>query len=160
VASAAIMLPASMSRSLLYSALAAVAAIALAGCGEKGIELAENDPLYDGAKIFNDRCAGCHTFDFAGAEGGAIRANSREYKDGPNFNQRKEQYDAVLYAIRNGGFSSGPMPQNIVVGKQAELVACFVSKYSGRDATRVPDPTGKTIPDAKSGSCEQELASK
>jgi hypothetical protein len=37
----------------------------------------------------------------------------------------------VLFAIRNGGFSSGPMPQDIVVGEEAEKVADFVAKYSG-----------------------------
>jgi mono/diheme cytochrome c family protein len=129
------MLPAAMTRRLkrtMLVALALPAALAVAGCGESGVDLADNDPLYQGAKIFNERCGGCHTYDVAGTEGGAIKANSREYKDGPNFNQRKEEYDAVLYAIRNGGFSSGPMPQNIVVGKQAELVACFVATYSGR----------------------------
>ena len=60
-----------------------------------------------------------------------MKANSREYKDGPNFNQRKEEKDQVLYAIYNGGFSSGPMPQDIVVGEEAEKVADFVAKYSG-----------------------------
>ena len=40
----------------------------------------------------------------------------------------------MLYAIRNGGFSSGPMPQNIVVGEDAEAVADFIAKYSGKDA--------------------------
>ena len=47
-------------------------------------------------------------------------SSGQERKDGPNFNQRKEQYEDVLYAIQNGGFSSGPMPQNIVVGDEAE----------------------------------------
>ena len=69
----------------------------------------------------------------AGTEGSAVEANKREYKDGPNFDQRKEAYDQVLYAIRNGGYSSGPMPQNIVVGKDAEAVARFIEKYSGSE---------------------------
>ena len=55
----------------------------------------------------------------AGTQGSAVKANSREYKDGPNFDQRKEEKDQVLYAIFNGGFSSGPMPQDIVVGEDA-----------------------------------------
>ena len=38
--------------------------------------------------------------------------------------------NCALYAIRNGGFSSGPMPQNIVVGEEAEAVAEFLAKYS------------------------------
>ena len=106
--------------------------LALAGCGTENIELAESDPLYDGAKIFEQRCAGCHSLATTGSEGSASNVDSREYKDGPNFNQRKESVEDVLYAIRNGGFSSGPMPQNIVVGEEAEQVARFVAKYSGR----------------------------
>ena len=46
----------------------------------------------------------------------------------------------MLYAIENGGFSSGPMPQDIVVGEEAEKVADFVAKYSGRDASSPPSP--------------------
>jgi hypothetical protein len=40
----------------------------------------------------------------------------------------------VLYAIRNGGFSSGPMPQNILTGEEAQKVAEFVAAYAGRGA--------------------------
>ncbi len=29
----------------------------------------------------------------------------------------------MLYAIENGGFSSGPMPQNIVTGEDAQKIA-------------------------------------
>lgn len=111
--------------------LIATAALA-AGCGEQDIQLAQDNPYYEAAVIFQQRCAGCHTLEVAGAEGSATKANSRERKDGPNFNVRAEDYESVLYAIRNGGFSSGPMPQNIVVGEEAELVACFVARFSGR----------------------------
>jgi len=106
--------------------------LALAGCGTENIELAKSDENYQGAKIFEQRCAGCHSLSTTGSEGSASRVESREYKDGPNFNQRREDVEDVLYAIRNGGFSSGPMPQNIVVGEEAEQVARFVAKYSGR----------------------------
>ena len=119
---------------------ALVASATLIACGSQGIQLAENDPDYAGARIFEQRCAGCHTLKAAGAQGSAVNVNSREYKDGPNFNQRKEQRDQVLYAIRNGGFSSGPMPQNIVVGKEAEQVARFLEKYSGREAAQTVSP--------------------
>ena len=106
--------------------------LALAGCGTENIELAKSDENYKGAKIFEQRCAGCHSLSTTGSEGSQARVESREYKDGPNFNQRKEDVEDVLYAIRNGGFSSGPMPQNIVVGEEAEQVARFVAKYSGK----------------------------
>jgi hypothetical protein len=39
----------------------------------------------------------------------------------------------VIFAIANGGFSGAIMPQNIVVGDDAEKVARFVEEYSGRD---------------------------
>ena len=133
------MLPAAMTRRLLL-ALFVLPALVAAGCGESGIDIAKDDPLYAGAEIFNKRCAGCHTFDYAGGEGSAVRANSREYRDGPNFNQRKESEEDVVYAIENGGFSSGPMPQNIVTGEDAKKIAAFIAKYSGPGA---PKPGGE-----------------
>ncbi len=155
------MLPAAMTRRPILALLVLPTLLAVAGCGESGIEISEDDPLYAGAEIFNKRCAGCHTFDFAGAEGSAVHANNSEYKDGPNFNQRKEPYQDVLYAIRNGGFSSGPMPQNIAVGRQAELVACFVAEYSGREAKQEPDPSGgQATAGSGEDDCKQQLAQK
>jgi mono/diheme cytochrome c family protein len=114
--------------------LLAVPALALGACGSEDISLAKSNPNYRGAEIFQQRCGGCHTLDVAGTQGSATNVRTRENKDGPNFNQRKENVDDVLYAIRNGGFSSGPMPQNIVVGQDARQVAEFVAKYSGTKA--------------------------
>lgn len=130
-------------RRLLPPALALVAAVALTGCGEEGISVSSSDKNYRGAQLFDLKCSGCHTIGAAGAQGSASDVDSREYKDGPNFNQRKEDYEDILYAIRNGGFSSGPMPQNIVVGKEAEAVARFVEEYSGRAADRPTEPGAK-----------------
>jgi mono/diheme cytochrome c family protein len=124
----------------LLAALAVAGSAFIVACGEQGIELAKSDPDYEGAKIFQQHCSGCHTLAAAGTEGSATNANDREYKDGPNFNQRKETKDGVLYAIRNGGFSSGPMPQDIVVGEEAEKVADFVAKYSGSEVSQAPTP--------------------
>jgi mono/diheme cytochrome c family protein len=114
-------------------ALAVAASAFAASCGEQGIQLAESDPDYEGAKIFEQRCSGCHTLSVAGTQGSATNPNDREYKDGPNFDQRCEEADQVLFAIRNGGFSSGPMPQDIVVGEEAQKVADFVERHSGGD---------------------------
>ena len=118
---------------LLALAIAA-AAFGTAACGEQGIQVAKSDPAYEGAEIFQQRCSGCHTIAAAGTQGSATDANDREYVDGPNFEARKEEVDQVLYAIQNGGFSSGPMPQDIVVGQEAQKVAEFVAEYSGADA--------------------------
>ncbi len=128
-----------MRRPLLLLALPAVAAAAVA-CGSDEVKLADSSPDYKGAEIFHQRCGGCHTFEAAGTQGSAEIPNKREYKDGPNFDERKENLDQILYAIRNGGFSSGPMPQNIVVGKDAEAVAQFIADNSGKQAKSPPAP--------------------
>ena len=118
----------------MVAAVLVAFALIFAACGEHGIQLAKDDPNYEGARLFDENCAGCHTLDVAGAEGSATKVHSRERKDGPNFNERKENRESVLYAIRNGGFSSSPMPQNLVTGDEAEKVADFVAKYSGSAA--------------------------
>jgi mono/diheme cytochrome c family protein len=135
-------------RRLLPLRLAVVAsAFALGACGEEGIQVAENNPDYEGAQIFNENCAGCHSLEAAGAHGSAVGVGSREYKDGPNFNERVESVDDVLYAIRNGGYSSGPMPQNIVTGEEAQKVAEFVAKYSGQGRGDQPAAPGTDAPE-------------
>jgi mono/diheme cytochrome c family protein len=108
-----------------------VAALAFGACGSEGIQLAEDDPNYEGARLFDANCAGCHTLDAVGSHGSATDVGSREQRDGPNFNERSEDVEAVLYAIRNGGFSSGPMPQNILTGEEAQKVAEFVAEHAG-----------------------------
>ena len=121
-------------RTRMLAIAAAAGALALGGCGEEGIELAKDDPNYEGAEIFQENCSGCHTINAAGTQGSTTDPNDREYVDGPNFDTRQEKVDQVLYAIRNGGFSSGPMPQDIVVGDKAEKVARFVAENSGGEA--------------------------
>ena len=121
-------------RSSLLATVAAAATLGAGACGEQDIQLAKDDPNYEGAQIFQQRCGGCHTIAAAGTQGSASKANGREYVDGPNFEARKEEVSQVLYAIRNGGFSSGPMPQDIVVGEDAQKVAEFVAANSGANA--------------------------
>ena len=130
----------------MTAAAAAAAALAVGACGTEGIQLAEDDPLYQGAQIFNENCAGCHSLEVAGAYGSNTSVKTRELKDGPNFNDRVETEEDVLYAIRNGGFSSGPMPQNIVTGEEAEAVAAFVAEYSGGGADRPANPGASGSP--------------
>jgi len=132
-----------MSRSRRLALLAAplcATVVALTACGSEGITVAESDPAYRGAVLFNQNCAGCHTYSPAGAEGSASKVNTRENKDGPNFNERQESAEDVLYAIQNGGFSSGPMPQNILTGEDAKAVAEFIAANSGFGADRPPNP--------------------
>ena len=123
--------------------LIAVAVVATAaGCGTQGVQVPDNDPTHEGAQIFSERCAGCHTLTPAGTEGSANRS---ERVQGPNLDQRHETMADVIYAIRNGGFSGAIMPQNIVVGKEAEELAEFVAKFAGQDAQSSPRP-GESSP--------------
>ena len=114
----------------------ALTAALFAGCGGD-IEVPERDrTAHQGAVLFYERCSGCHTFKAANSYGskpeGQLQGGERT--NGPNFDQRKESKDDVLFAIRNGGFSGAIMPANIVTGEDAEAVATFLAKYSGRES--------------------------
>jgi mono/diheme cytochrome c family protein len=121
----------------VFAALAALTAIlSLAACGQESIEVDSADA--QGAELFAERCSGCHSLDAAGSLGSANRALRNQ---GPNLNQRIESSEDVLYAIRNGGFSGAIMPQQIVVGEDAQAVADFVAKYAGQDINRPTRPS-------------------
>jgi mono/diheme cytochrome c family protein len=126
----------------IVSAVAVTAALALSACGEEGIQTKSSDSatIKKGAELFAARCSGCHTLSAAGAQGSAANVRSKEPVNGPNFDERPEKAQTVLYALRNGGFSGAIMPQNIVVGRDALAVAAFVAEYAGKDAKRPPQP--------------------
>ena len=125
---------ASRRRNALVVTAVALAATGLGACGTQTVELADDDPLRAGAIIFDQKCSGCHTLSASGSQGGAFEIRDRERTDGPSFDARKETAEQVLYAIRNGGFSGAIMPENIVTGPQAQLVAEFLAKYSGSES--------------------------
>lgn len=117
-------------------AILVVASAAVAGCGSQGVSVPESEPVARaGATIFADRCGGCHTIAAAGTQGSKPEGetNSQDRTNGPNFDSRKETYESVLTAIRQGGFSGAIMPGNIVTGKDADAVAVFLAKYSGKN---------------------------
>jgi mono/diheme cytochrome c family protein len=122
---------------LIIGILAAALGLSACGFGEEGISVSKDDPNHNGAVLFADRCAGCHTLSAAGAQGSGNRG---ERSQGPNLDQRIETYDDALFAIQNGGFSGAIMPQNIVVGEEAKAVAKFVAKYAGSEAEEPPRP--------------------
>jgi mono/diheme cytochrome c family protein len=126
-------------RVLAISGLVAIVTVA-AACGTQQITVPKSrGTLYQGAVLFNQRCAGCHTLSYAATQGSAANVRTAQYNNGPNFNIRCERPVArVLYAIENGGFSGAIMPQNVVVGQQAIDVARFVATYAGRQAPNVP----------------------
>jgi mono/diheme cytochrome c family protein len=130
--------------------IAAGSAVVLAACGTGNPNAGAGKPaptlasapanIQNGARLFSDRCSGCHSLDVVGAEGGAQKVKDRERTDGPNFNVRKEDIESVLYAIRNGGFSGAIMPENVVVGAEANDVAAFLAKYAGRGTNSATGP--------------------
>jgi mono/diheme cytochrome c family protein len=119
--------------------LAVAAALSLAACGfgEEGISVSKASPDYNGAVLFATHCSGCHTLSAAGAQGTGNRSVRTQ---GPSLDQRTETYADALFAIQNGGFSGAIMPQNIVVGSDAEAVARFVAKYAGDEVEESPRP--------------------
>ena len=129
--------------------IAAVIAVALGvsacGYGEKGLAVKSNETLYNGAVSFAQHCSGCHTLSAAGTQG---TGNRGQRTQGPNLDQREESYEDVLFAIQNGGFSGAIMPQNNVVGEEAEEVAKFVAKYAGKAAENTPRPGQDNTPPA------------
>jgi mono/diheme cytochrome c family protein len=131
-------------RPALITVTALLAAFGLAACGfgEEGVSVSQDDPNHEGAVLFATHCSGCHTLSAAGTQGSGNRGIRTQ---GPNLNQRTESYDDALFAIQNGGFSGAIMPQNIVVGDEAEAVARFVAKYAGGEAEESPRP-GQSSP--------------
>ena len=131
-------------RLALITATALLAALGLAACGmgEEGVSVSKSDSNYNGAVLFATHCSGCHTLSAAGTQGSGNRG---ERVQGPNLDQRTETYEDALFAIQNGGFSGAIMPQNILVGEEAEAVARFVAKYAGEEAEESPRP-GQTSP--------------
>jgi mono/diheme cytochrome c family protein len=132
-------------RAAVVIALVIVAAFGLTACGfgKEGVAVSKDDPNHEGAVLFSTHCAGCHTLSPAGTQGSGNRG---ERTQGPNLNEREESKEDVLYAIQNGGFSGAIMPQNIVVGEEAEQVAEFVAKYAGQQAQTSPRPGQSTSP--------------
>jgi mono/diheme cytochrome c family protein len=128
-------MPGRMATRLLIPALAL---LMLSGCGSgTKLEPPEDQAgLHRGARLFHERCGGCHTMKAADARGSkpAGTVASGERTNGPNFDVRKETREDVLYAIRNGGFSGAIMPANIVVGQDAEDVALFLERYAGSES--------------------------
>ena len=130
-------------------------------CGEaKVVEAAQSDPIASARRgLFYERCGGLpHARRRGRARAPRPRSTDRERKDGPNFNQRKETVEQVLYAIRNGGFSGAIMPQNIVIGEDAGRRR--VPRQLLRQTPSAPKPqrsapgSCRATPSSQRGGCE------
>jgi hypothetical protein len=86
-----------------------------------GVKLTASDK--QGRILFGQHCATCHTLSAANATG----------KVGPNLDVLQPPKALVLTTIQNGlSVGAGTMPQGLVVGKDANDVANFVSTVAGK----------------------------
>ncbi|HWF51299.1 MAG TPA: cytochrome c [Solirubrobacteraceae bacterium] len=86
-----------------------------------GVKLNASDK--QGRVLFGQHCATCHTLAAANATG----------KVGPNLDVLQPPKQLVLSTIKNGlNIGTGTMPQGLVVGKDANDVANFVSTVAGK----------------------------
>jgi mono/diheme cytochrome c family protein len=75
-----------------------------------------------GQELFGMRCAMCHT----------LKAANAVAQVGPNFDELRPPKSLVLDAINKGrSQGNGQMASGLYTGKDAEDVACFVSKAVG-----------------------------
>ena len=135
----------------LTAVCVAAAAAFFVGCASEDIELAPDDPYYEAAQIFVQRCGACHTLGVAGTQGSTFDVTDREREDGPSFDDRRETVEDVLFAIRNGGFSGAIMPENLVTGEEARAVAEFLAKYAGKSEGDDSDKLGAPGPETVGG---------
>ena len=130
-------------------------AFALAGCGTGGRATSHADQA-NGQKLFQAKCAGCHTLAAAGASG-TVGPNLDDAFRGDKQQNFKESTitDVVLVQIRQ---PSPPMPKNLVKGADAQDVAAYVAAVAGTGNANAPSPSqlgndGKKIFQADCASC-------
>ena len=130
-------------------------AFALAGCGTGGKATSHGDQA-NGQKLFQAKCAACHTLAAAGA-GGTVGPNLDDAFRGVRQQHFKESTirDVVLVQIRQ---PSPPMPKNLVKGEDAQDVAAYVAAVAGTGNANAGKPQqlgtdGKKIFQAECASC-------
>jgi cbb3-type cytochrome c oxidase subunit III len=146
----------------------AAAALLAAGCGTGGVAGGGGDQQA-GQKLFQSKCASCHTLAAAGANGkvGPSLDAAFAYDRAQNFKDSSIE-NVVLDQIRLG---SGPvetgaadtqqaptMPADIVTGKDALDVAAYVAAVAGQGGAEAAPPSslgtdGKTIFKSECASC-------
>lgn len=131
------------------------AVLLLAGCGTGGKASSHADQA-NGKKVFQAKCAGCHTLADAGSTGtvgpnldDAFRADKEQ-----QFKQSTIQ-NVVLLQIRQ---PSLPMPPSLVKGQDAQDVAAYVAAVAGAGSANAKSPSqlgtdGATIFKAECSSC-------
>jgi cbb3-type cytochrome c oxidase subunit III len=153
---------------LLLAALAGFAVAAgLAACGTGGMVSASTDQQ-NGKKLFQEKCAGCHSLAAAGSsspigpnlDDAFAQARAEGFKESAIANIVHDQIRfAGQYstAQSNPSYLTANMPTNLVRGQDADDVAAFVAANAGVQgfvvAKAVAGTNGKSIFQAKCASC-------
>jgi cbb3-type cytochrome c oxidase subunit III len=144
-------------------------AIGLAACSSGTGGLASgNGDAENGRKLFQDKCAGCHTLAAAGATG-TIGPNldysfAQARSDGFELSAIREiVHEQIKYpgqfpvAQNNPNYLQANMPANLVKGKDAEDVASYVAENAGKqgfaEQQAISGANGKSIFTQKCGGC-------
>jgi cbb3-type cytochrome c oxidase subunit III len=131
------------------------AALLLAGCGTGGKATSHGDQA-NGQKLFQAKCAGCHTLAAAGSQG-TVGPNLDDAFAADKQQRFKEStiQNVVLLQIRQ---PAQPMPANLVKGEDAQDVAAYVAAVAGTGkSTAAPASSlgtdGKKIFQGECSSC-------
>jgi len=89
------------------------------GGGAQGGGSAPAEQAVNAKELFTNTCGGCHTLADAGTDGTV----------GPNLDDLGPSREQVLTALRTG---PGAMPENVLVGEEAQAVADYVSTSAGQ----------------------------
>ena len=144
-----------MRRALPGLLLLVAAALVAGGCGT-GDKAASQADTQNGQKLFQAKCAGCHTLAAAGSRGtiGPNLDDAFAEDRAEKFKQSTIQ-NVVLDQIRE---PSPPMPKNLVTGANAQDVAAYVAAVAGVGGATAKPPSqagtnGKAIFQASCASC-------
>ena len=144
-----------MRRALPGLLLLVTAALVAGGCGTGGKAASQAD-TQNGQKLFQAKCAGCHTLAAAGSRGtiGPNLDDAFAEDRAEKFKQSTIQ-NVVLDQIRQ---AAAPMPRNLVTGADAQDVAAYVASSAGLGGAAAKTPAqlgtdGKAIFSAECSSC-------
>jgi cbb3-type cytochrome c oxidase subunit III len=143
-------------------------ALLLSACGTGGSVTGKSADKQNGAKIFSDKCAGCHTLAAASSSGtigpnldaSFAEARSEGFKESAILDIVHDQIKFPgQYPVRqnDANYLKANMPANLVTGQDAIDVAAYVAANAGMqgfaEAQTVSGTNGKQIFITKCGGC-------
>jgi cbb3-type cytochrome c oxidase subunit III len=153
----------------LSAAIGGVAvALLLSACGTGGSIVNASSDKENGRKMFQDKCAGCHTLSAAGSSGtigpnldaAFAEARSEGFKESTILDIVHDQIELPgQYPVQQNdpNYLKANMPANLVTGQDAIDVSAFVAANAGlqgfAEAQPVSGTNGKQIFITKCGGC-------